>query len=77
MPLLVRVYLIRVPHLCSRLKRILFFLEVCVGVLWIDSMGVCLTSAEFELEAGLVKVCLRFGGYLHPYKRKIFQLNLI
>ena len=40
-------YLVGVPLLCSHLKWLLFPLEVWVGVLWIDTMAVGLTSVDF------------------------------
>ena len=39
-------YLSGVPQYSSHLKWISVFLEVWVGVLWIDTMSVCLTSVE-------------------------------
>ena len=40
-------YLVGVPYLCSLLKWILFSLEMWIGVLWIDTMPVYLTSVDF------------------------------
>ena len=36
-------YLIGVPCMGCHLKWLLFPIEVCAGVLWIDTLGVCLT----------------------------------
>ena len=48
-------YLSGVPQYSSLLKWISVFLEVWAGVLWIDTVSVCLTSVESELKAGIVK----------------------
>ena len=43
-------YLPGVPQYSSHLKWISFFLEVCAGVLWIDTMSVCSASIKETLQ---------------------------
>ena len=43
-------YLSGVPQYSSHLKWISFFLEVCAGVLWIDTMSVCSASIKETLQ---------------------------